>query len=150
MYAKKLWIVAGICLAVISTPVEAAACSIFLSEVDRTPAAEWRRARQTVKDAVVIADVEVVRPYIRGQQTALLKAYRVLKGPEQATFEVDAPTSCSQEFDRQGERLRVVLRGGPDVYFEVDPGLIWQVDRLIGSDRRRDWPYTRGIEPPIP
>lgn len=103
-----------------------------------------------VKDAAVIADVEVVRPYIRGKQTGLFKVYRVFKGPNQATFEVDAPTTCNTVFNRPGERVRVILRGGPEIYFDVDSGVTWQIDKLLGSDRRKDWPYVRGQDPVTP
>ena len=125
-------------------PVEASACSVVYSAIDRTHAAEWRRAREAVKNADVMMDAEVIRPFIRGKQTALLKAHRIFKGPSQETFEVDAPDSCALEFDREGERSRVFLRNGPGAYVAWDTGLNWQVDKLLGSDRRKDWPFVAG------
>ncbi len=141
---RPVAIAACLALIVFATPSVASACSIVWSPTDRTPAAEWRRAREAVRTAPVIIDAEVIRPYVQGKQTALLKAHRIHKGPNQEIFEVGAPTGCNREFTVEGERTRVLLDGGPDVYFDRDPGLDWQVDRLLKSDRRRDWPYRPG------
>lgn len=140
----------GVGIIGLTVPGAAAACAVVVPAIEQTPAAEWRRARAAVAEAVVIVDAEVVRPFIAGKQAAILKAYKVHKGPAQETYEVDSPTSCNREFDVEGERVRVLLRGGPSVYFESDPGLGWQVDKLIGSDRRRDWPYRAASKEAVP
>ena len=47
---------------------------------------------------------------------------------------------------RLGERARMILTGGPDIYFIRMSTLSESaVDSLLGSDRRRDWPYVQGI-----
>ena len=39
----------------------------------------------------------------------------------------------------------MILTGGPDIYdLEIDGSNARAEDRLLGSDRRRDWPYVRG------
>jgi hypothetical protein len=39
----------------------------------------------------------------------------------------------------------MILRGGPDIYFIGMSTLSESaVDGVLGSDRRRDWPYMRG------
>ncbi|MES2034649.1 MAG: hypothetical protein V4466_10775 [Pseudomonadota bacterium] len=142
---KALILGAVVLLGAYTLPTIAAACTVVFTDAERTPAAQQRRAAEAVERAVVIVDAEVVRPYMRGQQKALLKAYRVHKGPLQATYEVDAPTSCNRAFEVVGERVRVLLSGGPEVYFDDDVGLARQVDRLLKSDRRKDWPYLAGL-----
>ena len=56
-------------------------------------------------------------------------------------------TSCDVALMRMGERARMILHGGPDVWF-IRMGMGSDeaaVDRVLGSDRRVDWPYVRGI-----
>jgi hypothetical protein len=54
-------------------------------------------------------------------------------------------TTCDVPLMRVGERARMILTGGPDVYFIRMSTLSESaIDRLLGSSRRRDWPYVRG------
>lgn len=128
------------------------ACSV-ISE-DR-PSHEYRkRARGHVERATAIVDGEVVRPFVRGRQTALVRAERVLKGPQRPYFEVGEAVpgdSCANLLEREGERLRLILSGGPDVYHTyVDQSLARHEDRILKSDRRKVWPYRPGRGPGEP
>lgn len=135
--ALRFLLAASAALAVASP---ACACSIVIT--DRSPEADWKRAREAVDGAVLIVDGEVVRRLLPGQQTGLVKVYRVLKGPAVEVVEVEAPSSCNHEFSGVGERSRFFLYGGPTTFYELSPDASsTRVDRLLGSDRRRDWPY---------
>lgn len=108
--------------------------------------AEFRKvARDAVQSATAIIDGEVIRPAIPGRQNALVRAARVFKGPNQTEFEVGERDSCSILLDQTGERRRMLLVGGPDVYeLQNDGANARYEDRLLRSDRRRVWPYRAG------
>jgi len=111
-----------------------------------TPAQVRAEARRAVHEATAIIDGEVIRP-AAGYTPALVRAHRVLKGPQQAVFEVGVQDSCSMVLTAVGQRSRLILFGGPDVWFahlHIPDERI--VDRLLRSDRRRDWPYVQGRE----
>ena len=130
-------------------PVSADACSIRITE-QPSRAQKVRDARSVVQRATAIIDAEVVRPFVRGVQPARVRAHRVLKGPRQEYFEIGERDSCDTALERTGERVRLILIGGPGIYFA--PIVFAEeriVDRLLRSDRRRDWPYREG-EPPAP
>jgi hypothetical protein len=111
-----------------------------------TPAAVRAEARRAVREATAIIDGEVIRP-AAGYTPALVRAHRVLKGPRQAIFAVGVQDSCSMVLTTPGQRSRLILFGGPDVYFaDINTPGERAVDRLLGSDRRRDWPYVAGEE----
>jgi hypothetical protein len=102
-------------------------------------------ARHVVDNAAAFIDGEVIRPFVLGGAPALVRVHRLFKGPQQAEFEVGMLTSCDIALMRQGERARMILRGGPDIYFIGMSTLSESaVDGVLGSDRRRDWPYMRG------
>jgi hypothetical protein len=123
------------------------ACSVIAS-ADRDPYEYRKLARSEIKRATAIIDGEVVRPFIRGRQIALVRAERVLKGPQQSWFEVGEATpgdSCAYVLEREGERLRLILFGGPAVYHtDVDQSLARYEDRILKSDRRKVWRYRPG------
>jgi hypothetical protein len=84
---------------------------------------------------------------VRGRRTALVRVARIFKGPRQQWFEVGEESSCDLALMRVGERRRLVLFGGPSVWRATMIDAEQQiVDRLLGSDRRRDWPYFAGVE----
>jgi hypothetical protein len=131
-------------LLAVLAPGAANACSIYLPHPP-TPAEERAGARSAVEHAAAIIDGEVIRPLVRGGAPALVRVHRLFKGPQQAEFEVGALTSCDVALMAIGERSRMILTGGPDLYF-IRMGIVSEpaVDRLLGSDRRRDWPHVRG------
>jgi hypothetical protein len=128
-------------------PAAADACSIVIDHRP-TRAEEQAGARRAVDGAAAIIDGEVIRPLVRGGAPALVRVHRLFKGPRQAEFEVGELTSCDIALMAVGERSRMILTGGPDVYF-IRMGTVSEraVDRRLGSDRRRDWPYVRGAIP---
>ncbi len=125
-------------------PNAASACSMY---VPRPPTAAEERAaaRQLVDGAAAIIDGEVIRTFVPGRAAALVRVHRLFKGPQRAEFEVGVLTSCDVPLMRLGERARMILTGGPDIWF-IRMGTTSEsaVDRLLGSDRRRDWPWVQG------
>ena len=103
-----------------------------------------------MENAFAIIDAEVVRANDYDSPPALLYAHRVLKGPDQRWFEVgtNGNDSCANVFTQVGQRQRVLLFTGPhglwDYMLTVDQRY---VDRILGSDRRRDFPYFSGPRP---
>ncbi len=132
------------------TPLSAEACSIIYDPTmlwTEVEAQVRREARRAVADATAIIDGEVIRPFVRGGAPALVRAHRIFKGPQQQEFEVGERHSCDIALTRVGERLRMILSGGPDIYYlGQDSSASRTEDRLLGSDRRRDWPYVAGTE----
>jgi hypothetical protein len=137
-------------LAGAALPATAEACSVIMAE-QPSRAEQLRQARRAIDGATAIVDGEVVRPFIRGRQNALVRSARVLKGSPPELFEVGERDSCDIALDAAGARLRMLLRGGPDVYYlDIDYSNARFEDRLLRSDRRRDWPYrTGGTAPPL-
>ncbi len=152
----------------------ARACSVSCGEngeyCDNSAFAQRKWARQTLKNADAIIDGEVVQPFIRGRQNAIVRAHRVFKGPDQEFFEVGATTSCDQALVAMGERLRLILflRPSEEEMREKYPRLLGQmfagepgvhyasitttapdaIDDLLDSDRSEDWPYFPGESAP--
>ena len=127
-------------------PASAHACTFVLD-----PEPTWRemesRARNAVHSATAIIDGQVIRPLVQGGAPALVRAHRVLKGPQQTEFLVGEGDSCDEALTTPGERRRMLLHGGPDIYYLAidiaDPRI---EDRILRSNRRRDWPYVAGVE----
>jgi hypothetical protein len=105
-------------------------------------------AKDAVDGSTAIIDGEVVQPFIEGKQNAIVRAVRVLKGPDAELFEVGERDSCSLRLDRPGERRRMLLVGGSKVYDLWNDGSNARYeDRLLTSDRSKLWPYVAGDEP---
>jgi hypothetical protein len=133
-------------------PEPASACSVFVGR-EPSPAEKRRDARLRIESAAAIVDGEVVRPFRRGGEPALVRAHRVLKGPRQDYFPVGERHSCDYALMEVGQRQRMVLEGGPDLYYlGLDMTDARYEDRLLGSDRRKDWPFRKGtgLPPPAP
>lgn len=112
----------------------------------REPTAAERRAeaRHVIESATAVVDGEVIRPWTESEP-ALVRVTRVLKGEARGLVLVDIRTDCDIVLDRMGERLRLILVGGPEVFFlPVDYSNAVYEDSLLGSDRRRDWPFHQG------
>lgn len=134
-------------LLLFAAPEIASACSVVVT--DHSARARRAEAHRTVERATAIIDGEVIRPLIPDVQNALVRAHRVLRGPNVETFEVGEETSCDIALMNVGERSRMLLFGGPDVYFlSVDQSNARYEDRLLGSDRRVDWPYRPSGDAP--
>lgn len=134
-------------LLLVLAPVPAQACSVIADHI-WSPAEQRAAARRAIASATAIVDGEVIRPFVRGGAPALVRVHRRFKGPEQELIEVGERHSCDVALTATGERSRMILVGGPDVYFldSLTNGSPHIVDRLLGSDRERDWPYVRGVE----
>jgi hypothetical protein len=132
-------------------PEPAAACSVFMGR-EPSPAEKMRDARLRIERSAAIVDGEVVRPFRRGGEPALVRAHRILKGPRQEYFAVGERDSCDYALMEVGQRQRMVLDGGPDLYYlGLDTTDDRSEDRLLGSDRRKAWPFRRGTAaPPAP
>lgn len=123
---------------------QAQACAVVMP-ADRSYATKMREARQRVEAAVAIVDGEVVVPYGGEGRPAVIRAERVLRGTALAEYKVGAETSCDIEFLDVGERFRVLLYGGPEVFITgVDQSEALYEDRVLKSDRRKVWPYRPG------
>lgn len=145
---RRMRIRALSCLAISLTSCLAAApalaCTV-ISTGERSPAEKRREARLAIERATAVIDGEVVRPLARDGRPALVRAARVLKGPARDYFEVGERHSCDVPLTRAGERLRLILVGGPDLYFLPDDySNARYEDRILRSDRRRVWPYRQG------
>jgi hypothetical protein len=134
-------------LAVLCNLECASACTVVIPREWGAP--EFRKmAKDAVNNSTVIIDGEVVQPFIEGKQDAVVRAVRILKGPEQTLFEVGARDSCSLRLDRPGERRRMLLVGGPTVYDLWNDGSNARYeDHVLRSDRRKVWPFVAGHEP---
>jgi hypothetical protein len=122
----------------------AGACTMVAAPHPPTPAEEQAAARLVVDRAAAIIDGQVIRPYVPGGTPALVRVHRVFRGPQRTDYAVGVLTSCDIPLMRPGERARMILSGGPDIWFIHMSTLSESaVDNLLGSDRRRDWPYVQ-------
>lgn len=128
----------------------AAACSVVVGR-EPSPAAKMRDARLRIERSTAIVDGEVVRPLRRGIEPALVRAYHVLKGPRQEVFAVGERHGCDTALTEIGQRQRMILDGGPEIYYlGLDTSDGRDEDRLLRSDRRKVWPFRRGGGPADP
>lgn len=135
----------AICVALYLGPATAHACSIVVTR-EPTPSEKRREAEELIERATAILDGEVVRP-LSASAPALVRVERVLKGEDRQFVSVGERHSCDVALTRSGQRLRLILVGGPDLfYLPVDYSNAPAEDRLLGSDRRRDWPYYWGAQ----
>lgn len=125
-----------------AAPAAAEACSVVSTH--RPSAAErMGEARRAVGQATAILDGEVIRALADGQP-ALVRATNVLKGPAQDLYAIGERDSCDVALTQVGQRLRLILVGGPDLYYlPADSSNARFEDRLLGSDRRRASPRSR-------
>ena len=124
------------------------ACSIDTTE--KSPQELRADARRVVAEATAIVDGEVIRPLVDGKHNALLRAHKILKGPKKNVFEIGERNACDVALTVLGQRMRVVLEGGPDLYYlpiEYFTNATYQ-DEVLGSDRTKDWPNRGGQFPP--
>ena len=130
----------------ILAPSAALACSVII-DPRQPPAVHRRETAGAIARASAVIDGEVVRPGSYGQPPALVYAHRVLKGPDQRWFQVGTNNndSCAVELPLAGARMRMILSGGPSEYVLYrDQSDARMEDVILGSDRRRDYPYFPG------
>ncbi|QNA86250.1 hypothetical protein G4G27_21420 [Sphingomonas sp. So64.6b] len=102
-------------------------------------------ARRVVEEATAIFDGEVIEAEVAGVSPARVRAVRMFKGSRQDEFLIEANDSCDLFFDRVGERSRFILFGGPERFStSIDGSNARAIDRLLKSDRRKDWPFVPG------
>jgi hypothetical protein len=123
----------------------ASACAVVIPEDYEGSAKQLSDVRAALAASTAIIDGQVIRPFVQGRQNALVLAYHVLKGPKQSLFEIGVGDSCSIALDHVGERARMILHDGPDVYtLSGDQSGARIQDRILGSDRRKIWPFYAG------
>lgn len=146
--AVSAWRAAALMLPLSSAvPTAAQACSVVVTR-EPSPSEKREHARLAIAGASAIVDGEVVRPFVPGRQSALVLAFRVLKGPQQTYFEVGEQGSCDIALTAMGERSRLMLYEGPQLYVAREGAEPRYVDRLLRSDRRRAWPHRAGRASP--
>jgi hypothetical protein len=123
----------------ISAASPAVACEVVIDH----PPDYWEqldKAKATIAAATAIFDGEVVE--VNGG-IAKVRAYRHFKGEPRDYYLVGYYNSCDIMFDKVGERWRFVLLGGPE-YFHTyeDYSNARAIDKLLKSDRRKDWPLV--------
>lgn len=144
--AKNLALTLAALMTMTSAPT--LACSVVVMH-EPTYRERAKDARDTVERATLILDGEVIEAARRDATTgsvipATIKVHRILKGDAGSVVRVGEETSCDIFFDQPGERWRFVLFGGPDVYTTwVDYSNAREIDRVLKSDRRKDWPLNR-------
>lgn len=125
----------------------AAACSIIVPEGYEGSREQRQNVRKVIEQASLIVDGEVVRRWTP-TQPALVRVHHILKGAAGEFVEVGgrgAGGDCSIALDREGQRSRMILTGGPERYdLYRDQSEARLEDRILKSDRRKIWPYTSG------
>jgi hypothetical protein len=90
-------------------------------------------ARQLLTGAAAVIDGIVVRATGANGEPALVRPVRIYKGPQLRLFAVGTSGSCDVTLTSVGERVRLVLRGGPRVYhMPVGPNY-FGINRLLRS-----------------
>lgn len=124
-------------------PGSALACDMPLRSAE--PAAIAGFARDLVQRSAAIIEAEVISP-TNADLAARLRPLRIWKGPALPVVVVATPSDCDIAFLRAGERVRLVLSGGPerlvaalhdnggDYASRVGPGPLWAaLDALLGA-----------------
>lgn len=121
---------------VAAVPCEAVACS-WDYPTPPTPIQLQEAAQAAIDRSTAIIDAEVVRA-AEGDRPALVRAVRVLKGPELEVYVIGERDSCWTYEVPAGARMRMLLTGGPDIWFyEETFARAEYEDALLGSVRER-------------
>src|SRR3569623_992576 len=130
----------ALCAAVV--PAAASACDV--AQVREPTVQEIvARAKFLLFEATLVVDGEVVEPETM-TTPARVRVVHWFRGPKVAYFYSRGDDGASYDMIMtKGERRRFVMIGGPVVYrtstMEISSNR--EVDRMLGSDRRKDWPY---------
>jgi hypothetical protein len=90
------------------------ACKFYPLETEAERAAA---AERVVDTSTAIIEAEVVQPYVSETRPAVLRATKVIKGPEnQRDFLVRGSSSCHFQFTEKAKIGLVVLFHGPKYY----------------------------------
>ena len=104
-------------LVMLAAPSTALACDCvswvpgphFYADIDRV-----------IAGSSAIIDAEIVKPMGRDGRPAMVRVSRVWKGPKQGRFSIGLGSDCSTVLDhklvRPGQRLRLILFGGPGIF----------------------------------
>lgn len=158
MAGARPWIITAAAFLSAFAQQPASACSFDLRNDGRDDVP--RVAREAFERSSAIIDAEIVVPN-RGGEPARLRPIRVLKGPNLPMFVVAPVGSCDIYLVHPGERVRLVLAGGPDLFtadifdnglgFE-DPSSTFrfdaELDRLVGVPRPAGTAGLNAEEPP--
>ena len=135
--------------AVLGTLSAQAAIGCSPTKFTQTIAETKVMARKAFQSAKTVADVEVIAIGDDTGNGAVLRALKVWKGVPKETFTIQVRTSCDIGFWQKGNRLRLVLDGGPRHFSasQIDNGVLTdksavfsrELDRLIGSNRPPDF-----------
>jgi len=130
----------ALCAAVV--PAAASACDVAKVR-EPTVQENVARAKFLLSKATLVVDGEVVEPETM-TTPARVRVVHWFRGPKVAYFYSRGDDgACFDMFMTKGERRRFVMIGGPVVYrtstMEISSNR--EVDRMLGSDRRKDWPY---------
>ena len=141
---KGFYLLGALAIGACTASSSANACSIIVNP-DLTYSEKLKNAHHAIESARAIIDAEVVRPG-EGGTVALIYAHRVLKGPDNRWVEVISGTGgdCRREFSRGGERMRLFIYQSPEGLVSYDEGDTRLEDRLLKSDRSKDYPYFAG------
>ncbi|MBB4837094.1 hypothetical protein HNP52_000145 [Sphingomonas kyeonggiensis] len=143
--AKRLALIGF--LAAISMAPAAHACSVIVDH-EPTSAELFSTAKQMVAAAEVILDGEVVEAGVDGGAPAKIRVHRILKGQVSDTVYIHGDSgACFLNFGDIGERRRFILSRNSGQFVVWDRP--WAdrydrpIDRVLKSDRRKDWPRNR-------
>jgi hypothetical protein len=142
--------VAALASAAFLIPSAGMACSVFIPEGYEGSSKQLRDVKQAIGNSPALIDGEVVRAGDYGRPPALVYAHRVLKGPNERWFKVGTNNndSCAIPLTQVGARMRMILWGGPNEYALLrDQSEARIEDKILGSDRRKDYPYFSGPRP---
>jgi hypothetical protein len=143
----SVWVFAALTMA-----GPALSCSVVRAKGYAGSAQERRDVRKLVEQAAAIVDGEVVRPWTK-EEPAEVEVSQVHRGWVGNFISVGGPSAgseCTIALKRTGERMRMILSGGPRIYdLYVDHSNPKLVDKILKSNRRKVWPYVAG-ESPLP
>jgi hypothetical protein len=145
-HGSELLVVLAFATAILPT-APAAACSIVLPRDYEGSSQERRDVLQSIQNASAIVDGEVIQPWTT-KSPALVRVHHVLRGIASEVIQVGgegAGADCSIALERVGERSRMILNGGPEVFdLFYDQSEARLEDHFLKSDRRKVWPYFPG------
>src|SRR3569623_2407391 len=131
-----------IALSAAGVPAAASACDVAKGR-EPTGQENVARAKFLLSKATLVVDGEVGEPETM-TTPARVRVVHWFRGPKVAYFYSRGDDgACIDMFMRKGERRRFVMLGGPVVYrtSTMEISSYREVDRMLGSDRRKDWPY---------
>jgi len=129
-------------------PSLALACQPTYWGHPRSSAQKLMDARQAIDLAFAIIDAKVVKSDAAADAPILLYAHRVLKGPMNIRWYSANYIDCVGYYAAKGMRARLFIYQDADGYTyvrseDMDAESEY-VDRILGSDRTKDFPSRKG------